>query len=121
MLRVFVAETAADEIVSILAWSDKHFGEAARRRYDALILQAINDLAENPERPGVHVRTEIAESVRTYHLKNSRDRVPLAAGRVREPRHFLLFRVRADESLEIGRVLHDGMDIFKHVPDEFRS
>ena len=53
----------------------------------------------------------------TYHLLYSRDRVPKATGRVGKPRHFLLFRIATDGCLEIGRVLHDSMDLKRHVPD----
>jgi plasmid stabilization system protein ParE len=36
--------------------------------------------------------------------------VSRSVGRIRKPRHFLLYRVAGDGSLEIGRVLHDSVD-----------
>ncbi len=121
MPRFVIAPAAAADIESILGWSDEHFGESGRLRYEALLVQAIFDLAEQPERPGVHCRPEIAKRAGTYHLLNSRDRVAAALGRVKQPRHFLLFRVRADGAVEIGRVLHDSMDLAQHLPDEYRA
>jgi len=34
-----------------------------------------------------------------------------AVGTVLKPRHFLLFRVSSNREIEIGRVLHDSMDL----------
>jgi toxin ParE1/3/4 len=32
------------------------------------------------------------------------------------PRHFLIFRLRRDSAVEIVRVLHDSMDLARHLP-----
>ncbi|MGZ3383204.1 MAG: hypothetical protein ACXVBB_23545 [Isosphaeraceae bacterium] len=64
---------------------------------------------------------EIAAAARTYHLRNSRDRVKKSIGRVQRPRHFLLYRTTDDGKVEIGRVLHDGMDLTRHLPVEYRA
>jgi len=117
---VYVLSPRAEEdIAAILAWTDEHFGRAARRRYEALLVQAILDVAADPERPGATTRPEIAADARTYHLWHSRRRVSARVGRVQTPRHFLLFRV-AGERIEIGRVLHDSMDLPRHLPPEYR-
>lgn len=68
------------------------------------------DIAADPDRAGSHDRPELTDAARTYHLRRSRDRVGKAVGRVHRRRHFLLYRVR-DGRVEIGRVLHDGMDL----------
>jgi toxin ParE1/3/4 len=39
---------------------------------------------------------------------------------VKHPRHFLLYRIRADGQVEIGRVLHDSMDLEPHLREEYR-
>ncbi|KAB2874880.1 MAG: type II toxin-antitoxin system RelE/ParE family toxin [Bauldia sp.] len=121
MPRYVIAPAAAADIESILAWSHEHFGVEARVRYEALIVQGILDVASSPDRAGVHKRPEIADDARTYHLYASCRRVTAATGRVKEPRHFLLFRTRADGAIEIGRVLHDSMDLAIHLPEEYRS
>jgi toxin ParE1/3/4 len=56
----------------------------------------------------------------TDHLRHSRDRVKKSIGRVQRPRHFLLYRIRDDRSVEIGRVLHDGMDLRRQLPEEYQ-
>ena len=74
-----------------------------------------------PERTGSHDRPEIAAAARTYHLRNSRDRVRKSIGRVQRLRHFLLYRTTDDGKVEIGRVLHAGMDLTRHLPREYRA
>lgn len=117
MQRVVLAPAAEEDIVKILAWSHEHFGEQARLRYEALLTQAIVDIAENPERAGSMSREELTASARTYHLWHSRQRAEKAVGNVARPRHFLLFRVNGEGQIEIGRVLHDSMDVVSNLPD----
>jgi toxin ParE1/3/4 len=70
----FRLSPAADrDIASILAWTHEHFGEQARQRYEALLVQAMIDLAEDAERPGCASREEISGVARTYHLWHSRN------------------------------------------------
>jgi toxin ParE1/3/4 len=76
-------------------------------------------VVEDPDRIGSHKRPEIAAAARTYHLWHSRNRVAKRVGRVKSPRHFLLYRMRPDGQIEIGRVLHDSMDLERHLPDEY--
>ncbi len=114
--KVILAPAAEADLADILAWSAEAFGDAARRRYAALIVQAIEDLTADPARVGVETRPEIAAGVQTYHLAHFRNRVAPAAGRVITPRHFLIFRLRRDSAVEIVRVLHDSMDLARHLP-----
>ena len=114
--KMILAPAAEADLAEILAWSAEAFGDAARRRYAALIVQAIGDLAADPARAGAKTRPEIAADVHTYHLAHSRNRVPPDAGRVITPRHFLIFRLRGGSALEIVRVLHDSMDLAGHLP-----
>jgi len=118
----FTLSPAAErDITSILAWTHEHFGEQARLRYEALLVQAIVDVAEDPERPGCALRDEISSVARTYHLWHSRNHVDKTLGRVRRPRHFLIYRFTDDNQIEIGRVLHDSMDLPSHLPVEYRA
>lgn len=116
MPHVVLADAANEDIVSILEWTHENFGEQARLRYEALLTQAIIDIAESPDRPGCVAREELAADARTYHLWHSRNRVKKTLGVVSKPRHFLLFRINAQGDIEIGRVLHDSMDLASHLP-----
>ena len=115
MTKFILSLAAEADIAAILAWSQSEFGEQARLRYEALLTQSILDIAVNPERLGVTKRDEVCEGAFTYHLWHSRLNVSESAGRVSKPRHFLLFRQTAGGT-EIGRVLHDSMDLQQHLP-----
>lgn len=114
-----IAPTAERDIESILIWTHENFDAAARRRYAKLLTQAILEVAENPELPGSSSRPEIASNAHTYHIAGSRNNVMPAKDRVKKPRHLLLYRVRSDGRVEIGRVLHDSMDLARHLPSVY--
>ncbi|MEO8130508.1 MAG: type II toxin-antitoxin system RelE/ParE family toxin [Bryobacteraceae bacterium] len=118
--RLFhVTSLARRDIAAILKRSFQEFGMSAALRYKALIRQALLDIEADPERQGTRERPEImVEGARTYHITLSRTRV--TGSTVKEPRHFLLYRKREDGVVEIARVLHDGRDLDRHLPEEFR-
>jgi toxin ParE1/3/4 len=118
MPPLFISPAAMEDIEAVLGWTHAEWGKAASLRYEALLIQAILDVAKNPELPGSSIRLEISSSARTYHLFHSRNHVATDVGRVKRPRHFVLYRVRADGTVEIGRVLHESMDLARHLPDE---
>jgi toxin ParE1/3/4 len=83
------------------------FGEAARNRYAILILQAMQDVADNPKRLGARADTDVDPTALFYHLKHSRNRVGQSADRVGKPRHVLVY-----ETAE-----HGVVDILGLIPD----
>ena len=121
MPRYRLAPRAERDIEAILEWSHEHFGERGRLRYEGLLATAIVDVVADPERAASHARPEIAAAARTYHLRHSRDHVDPAIGKARQPRHFLLSRLCDDGRVEIGRVLHDSVDLQRHLPEDYRS
>lgn len=120
MARFRLSPAAEHDLETILAWTHEQFGERARLRYEALLVQAIIDVAADSERAGCQARPELAQCAFTYHLTFSRDHVN-TGGRVRRPRHFLLCRTASDGTIEVGRVLHDSMDLARHLPAEYRG
>jgi len=109
-----LAPVARQDIRDTLRWSQEKFGQRAAGRYQALLTQALRDIEADPERAGSRDRPEIQlAGARTYHLALSRDRV--AGQRVRTPRHFLLYWRRRDGVIVVARVLHDSMDLSRHV------
>ena len=119
-MEVIIAPKARNDIASILAWTNEHFGPQTLKRYGKLIATAIEQVAANPELAGSSQRPEIAEHCRTYHLFFSRASAGRAGARIRRPRHFLLYRVTESAIVEIGRVLHDSMELQDHLPEEYR-
>lgn len=120
-MEIIIAPKAQSDIVSILAWTEENFGPQTLTRYGKLIRAAIEQVADNPELAGSIQRPEIAEHCRTYHLYFSRKSAGPAGDRIRHPQHFLLYRVTESNIVEIGRVLHDSMDLQAHLPEEYRG
>lgn len=120
MARYRLSPAAEQDLETILAWTHEQFGEVARLRSEALLVKAIVDVAADSERAGCQPRPELAESACTYLLAFSRDQVT-AGGRVRRPRHFLLCRTTCDGMLEVGRDLHNSMELARHFPQEYRG
>lgn len=114
-----LAVAAQADIVDLLAYTEREFGAPARRRYEALVAQAIRDVAADPLRPGSVARPELGVDVCSYHLRNSRERARTSEGLVRNPRHLLLFRPIRSGLIGIGRVLHDAMELERHLPRDF--
>lgn len=121
MAPLRISAEAQEDIEAILTWTHEQFGEQVRLRYEHLLVQAIWDLAHDSFRAGSRERPELAKGAFTYHLRHSRDHVNRSKGRIRKPRHFLVYRVIDDGYLEIARVLHDSMDIALHLPSDYQS
>lgn len=112
MARYRLTYAAQADIVSILAWSQEQFGQEARQRYEALITAAIHDAATRSDGIGRALRPELGDGVFSWHLAQSRRRTPNA--KVHRPRHFLICR-RDGDVLVVGRVLHDAMELRRHL------
>lgn len=112
MVRYRLALAAQADIISILAWSHDRFGAEARGRYEALIATAIRDAATRSDKMGWVLRPELGDGVFSWHLAQSRTHSP--GGKVHRPRHFLICR-RDGDVLVVGRVLHDAMELRRHL------
>jgi toxin ParE1/3/4 len=66
-----------------------------------------------------HRPPELGPDVRSYHLRHSRDRARTEHGIVLRPRHFLLYRIARADLVGVGRVLHDAMEVERHLPKGF--
>lgn len=117
MFRYRLSEAAQGDVLEILAWTHERFGEAARLRYESLIVAALRDVASQPDRPGSLARPELGAGVRSWHLRQSREHTKPGVGIVHRPRHFLVYRLQTG-LVVVGRVLHDAMELARHVdPD----
>lgn len=112
-LRITAAARA--DLRAIQTHTEQKFGPAARSRYAALLAQALRDLSDNPVRPGSLKRPDIGPDLLTYHISLSKDRSRTEHGSVRSPRHLILYSLDDDNILAVLRVLHDGMDIRRHI------
>ena len=113
------ARSARADIVDLLALTEANFGGIARLRYERLLATAVQDIAAEPDRIGSVPRPVLGQGVRSYHLRHSRERARTEHGIVLRPRHLLLYRHLRTNLIGIGRVLHDAMEIDRHLPKEF--
>ncbi|HVY95071.1 MAG TPA: type II toxin-antitoxin system RelE/ParE family toxin [Bryobacteraceae bacterium] len=113
-MKIVLSEPAKQDIAAILERSLREFGEAAALRYKALIRQGLRDIQADPERIGSSDRPDLAPGVRTWHLRLSCNRV--TGNRVKNPRHRLIYR-RRERGIEVIRILHDGQDLKRHLPE----
>lgn len=98
------------------------FGEDARDRYAALVVRAMQDVADDPRRSTARSEPGLDPSIKFYHLRLSRDRVPDPPGKVRNPRHVLVFREAADGVVNILGLIPDAIPrpvaLPRFVPEE---
>ena len=104
--RVRLGAAAELDFANILKWTTENFGARQSRLYRDTLVQAIGELANGPDVAGSKARDEIMRGLRTLHI----------ARRGRRGRHFLLYRVATGRIIEIGRILHDSMDLQRHLP-----
>lgn len=102
-----LSRRAKSTMASILARSEAEFGSGARDRYAALLIQAMHDVAENPERPGTAPDPALDPTCRFYHIRYSRARVPAPPGRVGNPRHVLAYEVANDGIVDTIAIVPD--------------
>jgi toxin ParE1/3/4 len=119
-VRLRLSGPARIDIEDLLAWSEDRFGVAARQRYEALLTAAPSDVAQDPARQVVEQRPELGSAVFSYHISHSRrsSEARSAAGVVAKPQHLLAWRVAGDGTLDIVRVLHDAMELSRHLPQD---
>jgi toxin ParE1/3/4 len=104
-----LAAAAEADIAGILSWTAERFGEQQARVYGKTIAAALEELSAGPNIPGALSREDIDNGLFTLHVARHR----------RKGRHFILFRVGRDHDaqvVEVLRVLHDAMDLPRHVP-----
>lgn len=104
--RVRLGAAAEVDFANILKWSTENFGARQSRVYRDTLVQAIGELVCGPDVTGSRARDEIMAGLRTLHV----------ARRGRRGSHFLMYRVAPKSTIEIVRIIHDRMDLWRHVP-----
>jgi toxin ParE1/3/4 len=103
--KVRLGRQAEQDYAEILRWTTRTFGEAQARIYAQTISIAIQALTNGPEILGCKVRDEIAPGIRTLHV----------ARMGRKGRHFVVFRVGGDQTIDVLRLLHESMDMPRNL------
>lgn len=105
---VRLSASAEADYREILRWTVKNFGSAQARTYAGTLVCALQALTAGPAIIGVKDRPEIGSGIRTLHV----------ARNGRKGRHFVMFRVVRDwerKVIDVLRLLHDSMDLERHL------
>ncbi|HET8554466.1 MAG TPA: type II toxin-antitoxin system RelE/ParE family toxin [Rhodanobacteraceae bacterium] len=106
--EVRVTRLARQDMATILDWTREHFGTQQQKVYAKTLTLAIRLLAEGPKVTQARSGEYIASGIRLLHVARGR----------RKGRHIIVFRVEATSGrVDVLRVLHDSMDLIRHIPD----
>jgi toxin ParE1/3/4 len=106
--QVRLAGQAEQDLLDITLWTAENFGPREAEHYAETIALAIEALHDGPEIWGAKVRDEIGIGIRTLHV----------ARQGRKGRHFVAFSVSEGRIINVLRLLHDRMDLAKHLPED---
>jgi plasmid stabilization system protein ParE len=74
MAEYRLSRPAEIQIDEILNWSQEKFGEITRERYAAILIKAMEDVADQPRHTSVKWRRMASGNVGIYHISHSRAR-----------------------------------------------
>lgn len=106
---VRLTAAADSDFQNIIAWTLEQLGDAQARIYAETLSAALEALTDGPELAGVRERNDITKGLFALHV----------AREGRKGRHFVIFRIAAGRDqqwIEVLRLLHDAMDLPRHVP-----
>jgi toxin ParE1/3/4 len=104
--RVRLAQQAELDLFEIAKWTAQNFGARQAEHYAETVSMAIAALGDGPEILGSKARDEIGPGIRSLHV----------ARQGRKGRHFVVFRVTGGGVMDVLRLLHDSMDLARHLP-----
>ena len=107
MWAVRLAEKAEHDLLDALVWTTDQFGALQADDYLETLTLALEALTDGPNIVGSKVRDDIGQGIRTLHV----------ARLGRKGRHFVVFRIADAQTIDVIRLLHDSMDLAKHLPD----
>ena len=94
------------DYLEIIHRSAQDFGPLQAEVYAQTLALALDALREKgPMTLGVKEREEIGYGIFTLHAARSK----------RKASHFLVFRVLETRTIEVLRILHDRMDLARHI------
>lgn len=102
---VRLAERAQQDFADIVRWTHQHWGAVQAQRYADTLTLALEALVAGPDVAGVKARGDIAPGIHILHV----------ARQGRKGRHFVVLRVAELGTIDVLRILHDSMDLPRHV------
>jgi toxin ParE1/3/4 len=78
-----------------------------------MLITAMGQVADHPDGPATREQSDLASGIRSFHTRHTSDLDRKTA--VKRPVHLLIYRVVEPGLVEIVRVLHERMDIRRHL------
>lgn len=103
--RVRLTQQAESDLLGISRWTAENFGARQAEYYAETVMLAVEALNDGPEILGTKAWDEIAHGVRALHV----------ARHGRKGRHFVAFRAAEGRIIEVLRLLHDSMELARHM------
>ena len=106
---VRLSAAAEADYRQILRWTKENFGLSQAQVYADTLSSALKALSAGPVIIGAKECGEIGANIRTLHVARSG----------KKGRHFVIFRIgnfKGQNVIDVLRILHDSMDLGKHLP-----
>ena len=107
---VGLAAAAEADFDRIVEWTSRQFGTAQAGAYAETLLATVDALLAGPDTIGVRARNDLGAGVFSLH-----------AARRGRARHIVVFRCDTGggrKSVRILRILHDAMELRRHLPPD---
>jgi toxin ParE1/3/4 len=104
---VRLTATAEADFEHSIQWTIERFSDGQAIVYVDTLSLALAALTEGPTIAGVKSRDEILKGILSLHVGRQG----------RRGRHFIMFRHDPTRVIEVLRILHDSMDLSRHVED----
>ena len=103
--KVRISKAAQQDFDSLYLWTIERFGSDQADAYRRLVLDALISLDSGPDTLGVKGRAELPENIKILHV----------ARKGKRGRHIIVFDVSMPGRIQVLRILHDAMDVPRHV------
>ena len=106
--QVRLGAEAKRDFARILKYTRDTFGQQQLAAYRVTLIDALAALESGADILGSAARDEILPNLRTLHV----------ARKGRRGRHFILYQASQGNVIDVIRILHDQMDLARHIPPE---
>jgi toxin ParE1/3/4 len=107
--QIKLSSKARLDIQGALEWTLSNFGQKKHDEYLELIGLALNDIGVDPKSVRARQRPELHRDAWVIHIGR----------RGKKARHLFIYRIHLNGQVEVGRFLHDSMDLQRHLSEGF--
>ena len=108
-LELRLSRWCEKDIEGVLDHTLERFGPAKCDEYRELIQKALEEIAAKAQSAGNTSHPGLPADWRTFHI----------ARPGRRARHLFVFRVLNEKVIGVSRLLHDSMEIPRHIPRDY--